>query len=267
MTSLRVLDYAERSGSWNMALDEALLQSVISGRSLPALRFYGWTPSCLSLGYFQKIRDINISRCREEGIDIIRRPTGGRAVLHDRELTYSVVIPAPEGRSGSVLETFRLINEGILQGLESMGVAAVFHRKEKAAGAARENPYCFAAPSQFEILVQGRKAVGSAQMRREGVILQHGSIPLSVDRERIGSLMSRSDRSGDGRIVQAEDLPAGLEELLGRKFELGELVDAITKAFGGRFRCLGVQPERDELEMALRLKEEKYETESWTFRR
>ncbi len=267
MITLRVLDYVEQSGSWQMALDEAVLHSVIGGRALPSLRFYGWTPPCMSLGYFQHSSDINISRCRDEGIDVVRRPTGGRAVLHDRELTYSVVLPVPEGRSGSVLETFRMINTGILHGIRSLGVEATFHRKERAGGAPRENPYCFSAPSQYEILVKGRKVVGAAQMRKDGVLLQHGSIPLSVNRGKIAALLSSVERSAEVAEESAEDRPLGIEEMISRPVDRKKLIEAVIEGFEEHFRCLQGHPGRDELELLQSLRKEKYSNESWTFRR
>jgi len=266
MTTLRVLPYEEQSGSWQMALDEALLCSVISGRSLPALRFYGWNPPCMSVGYFQHISDINISRCREGGIDVVRRPTGGRAVLHDRELAYSVVLHVPDGRSGSVLETFRMINVGILQGIRSLGIEAVFHQNKKAGRAAGDNPYCFSSPSQYEILVEGRKVAGAAQMRRDGVLLQHGSIPLSVDRGKISSLLN-SGRGGSGGPERSGDHLAGIEELLSKPVDVKKLIEAITGGFEEHFRCLQVTPAADELELMQSLRKEKYLSDTWTFRR
>ncbi|MGV8119604.1 MAG: biotin/lipoate A/B protein ligase family protein [Candidatus Xenobiia bacterium LiM19] len=267
MTTLRILPYEEQSGSWQMALDEALLSSVIRGGSLPSLRFYGWNPPCMSIGYFQHISDINISRCMDEGIDVVRRPTGGRAVLHDSEITYSVVLPVPEGRSGSVLETFRMINAGILQGIQSLGVDAVFHRKERAGRAAGENPYCFSSPSQYEILVKGRKVAGAAQMRREGVLLQHGSIPLSVNRGKIASLLNPGKRSAERGPEPAEDQLAGIEELLSAPVDREKLMMAIIGGFEEHFRCLKGYPDRDELELMQSLRKEKYLSDSWTFRR
>src|SRR6266568_985857 len=151
------------SGAWNMAVDEVLLDGVATGTAPPTLRFYEWTPPCLSLGYFQPF-------------DVVRRPTGGRAILHDRELTYSIALPASVlGQDGGVLPSYYRLSLALQDGLRRLGVPATL-APESAGSSAAHGPVCFDRPSAHAILLPGRKLVGSAQMRRGGGLLQHGSI-------------------------------------------------------------------------------------------
>src|SRR5256714_4150073 len=172
----RLLLDSPAAGAWNMAVDEVLLEGVVAGTAPPTLRFYGWTPPCLSLGYFQPFDAVNLDGCRALGVDVVRRPTGGRAILHDRELTYSVVLPASTlGHDGGVLPSYRRLSLALQDGLRRLGVPATL-APESAGRSAAHGAVCFDRPSAPEILLHGRKLVGSAQMRRGGGPLQPGSI-------------------------------------------------------------------------------------------
>src|ERR1700730_5264647 len=165
------------AGGWNMAVDEVLLDGVAEGSAPPTLRFYEWTPPCLSLGYFQPIDVVDVDGCRALGVEVGRRPAGGRAILHDRELTYSVALPASVlGHDGGVLPSYYRLSLALQDGLRRLGVPAVLAPESAASGPTAHGPVCFDRPSAHEILLHGRKLVGSAQMRRGGAILQHGSI-------------------------------------------------------------------------------------------
>src|SRR2546421_12562590 len=160
-------------GAWNMAVDEVLLDGIAAGSAPPTLRFYTWTPACLSLGYFQPFSVVNVEGCRALGIDIVRRPTGGRAILHDRELTYSVALPASVlGHDGGVLPSYYRLSLALQDGLRRLDVPATL-APESAGSSAAHGPVCFDRPSAHEILLDGRKLVGSAQMRRGGGPPQH----------------------------------------------------------------------------------------------
>ncbi len=168
------------TGVRNMAVDEAILGAVSAGLEPPTLRLYGWSPACLSLGYGQRMTDVDCERLAAHGWDVVRRPTGGRAILHADELTYSVALPADHPlAAGSVVESYRRLSGALLAALSSLGASVATERRQKSSVAV--GPVCFDTPSHYEITVEGRKLVGSAQMRRRGGILQHGSLPLTGD--------------------------------------------------------------------------------------
>lgn len=165
-----------------MATDAAIAECARSfGR--PTLRVYHWKPFCISLGYHQKVASIDLDRCVKQGIDVVRRPTGGRAVFHAEEITYAVVLPPDWAEAGSVEAVYRTISEGLILGLQKLGVPAEiakrpldFHTHYRSALAAS----CFSAAARYEIVLNEKKLVGSAQRRFVTGILQHGSI-LSGD--------------------------------------------------------------------------------------
>lgn len=172
-----------------MAVDEALLESMAAPASAPVLRFYQWQPSCLSLGRFQKYDGLESAstavRQGEPGIDWVRRPTGGRAVWHDREITYCAVLRADSlpPHAQSVAGAYRYLSEAFIGGLEALGVQAALapaESKEQRDTALR-TANCFASATRCDFLVDGRKLIGAAQCRRNGVILQHGSLLLDLD--------------------------------------------------------------------------------------
>jgi len=234
----RLLVDAPSSGAWNMAVDEVLLDGVASGLSAPTLRFYQWRPACLSLGYFQPFDVVDVDGCRALGVEIVRRPTGGRAILHDRELTYSVALPASLlGHDGGVLPSYYRLSLALQEGLRRLGVPATLAPESAASGSLEHGPVCFDRPSAHEILLAGRKLVGSAQMRRGGGLLQHGSILIEP---RIGNLRkclmladdSAASSTGEG-WERIEDGVAGLGEV--GVSEPAEIAGAIAGAFAARF--------------------------------
>lgn len=243
----------------NMAVDEAIFVKVAAGKSPPTLRFYTWTPPAVSVGYFQdSFTDIDITACREMGIDVVRRLTGGRAVLHDKELTYSVI--CPEGDllfPDNILGTYKLISSCLVKGLNSLGLDASLAPSAKRR--VKKSPSaCFTLPSHYEITVSGNKLVGSAQRRGDGAFIQHGSILMEFDRERLEMLLPASGGL-DGITSISEHLHIGMaelisslissfEELLGVTFSEGALSDEETALCG---RCV----------------EEKYSLYDWNFRR
>jgi len=228
-----------------MALDEALLEAVRAGQSPPTLRFYGWSPACLSLGAFQPVQAVDAAACRELGIDLVRRPTGGGAVLHDQEVTYSVVLPpAVAGRRPR--ETYLRISLALLRGLDRLGVRAGFapagsHRKSA-------GPSCFARASDFEVLVDGRKVVGSAQVWRSGSLLQHGAVLLEADRALWARLMGQSD-AADGLVGLRELAPGIVPERVVAALAAGFAADFGVRLVPGHWSRAG-------LELAERLERE-----------
>lgn len=169
----------EGPGAWQMALDEAMM-TYVRERRRPILRLYRFSPRALSLGRGQKVEEIYLPGVREIGADLVRRPSGGKAVLHDREVTYAFAAPA-DLFPASVVDSYRMIAGGLLRGIRSLGVEAAFTVPEGQAEALDAN--CFIHPSVYEISVGGKKAIGSAQVRTRGALLQHGAIPLVLDAE------------------------------------------------------------------------------------
>src|SRR2546426_8535464 len=192
----RLLVDAPAAGAWNMAVDEVLLDGVAAGTTPPTLRFYAWTPPCLSLGYFQPFDVVDLDGCRALGVEVVRRPTGGRAILHDRELTYSLALPASMlGQDGGVLPSSHGLSLALQDGRRQLGVPATL-APQSASSSGVHGPACFDRPSAHEILLHGRKLVGSAQMRRGRGVLQHGSILIEPRMDTLLACLHRTDGHG-----------------------------------------------------------------------
>ena len=189
----RFIDAGFNTGSMNMSIDEALLAS-----KQPVLRFYRWKPACLSLGYFQNINQINKKQCKKLGIDIVRRPTGGNAVLHDKELTYSVIIDESLMPS-SIIESYREISKGLIQGLKNLGLNPSMNKNVKKE---QKSAICFNDPSWYEILVNKKKIIGSAQKCIKGKILQHGAVLIDADIEKYCSLFNNCNEEMISKVKQ-----------------------------------------------------------------
>ena len=171
-----------RNGAGNMARDEALLESSLSPGASPTLRLYGWHPPCLSLGYGQRMRSVDAARCRARGWQIVRRPSGGGALLHDDELTYCLLLPSGHPlQQGDIVASYARLRRGLVASLAILGVKADAALAEGAAPrASASEAICYLLPAAQEICLGGRKLMGSAQVRRRGALLQHGSLPLKA---------------------------------------------------------------------------------------
>lgn len=276
--------------AWNMAVDEAITIRHRDGLVPPTLRFYGWEPAAVSIGYFQDLeRSIDREACRRSGVRWVRRITGGRAVFHHREVTYSL-IAAEYLLPKSVSAAYLLVTQGLIRGLSRLGVACELGtggpagRGAAARGVAARgvagpaagksgSAACFDSALRHEVSAGGRKLVGSAQARRGGVVLQHGSLPLSADPGRFCRLLRFPGDSGE------DDRGALREKLAGRATSLAEVLGGepdpvlVRAALAeGLAEALGVRFVRGELssgerETAGRLAEDKYATEDWNARR
>jgi lipoate-protein ligase A len=193
-------------GAWNMAVDEAILEYAGQGKVQPTLRLYAWNPPCLSLGYAQPNNDVDRASLNLYGWQLVRRPTGGRAILHTDELTYSIMGPASEPRlAGSVLESYQRLSRALLAALQSLGINAQATTINDSVTPNNDtNPVCFEAPSYYEITFNGKKLIGSAQARRKEGILQHGTLPLCGDLTRITQVLRYPDK--DARKTAADRL-------------------------------------------------------------
>jgi lipoate-protein ligase A len=234
MNMWRFLDTGPATAAENMAKDEDFLRGAGRAETLPVLRFYTWSPPAVSLGRFQDAeRSVNAEACRRHGIDIVRRITGGRAVLHKDELTYSIVAPVNYGLfPNDVLGTYKVIATGLLAGLRGLGIdAEMVSRSGRHAGMVKsgtQEPACFSSPSWYEILARGRKIIGSAQRRVGGAFLQHGSILIGYDPGLEAEVIPGGGmqdavtcmRTELGREVRLEDVKMAFREGFSRSLEI-----------------------------------------------
>ena len=258
-----------------MALDEALWQNYATqleaGLRPPAiLRFYGWQPAALSLGYSQRAeREVDFEACARLGIDWVRRPTGGRAILHDEgELTYSLVAACDDPRfEGGVLESYRKISGALVEGLARLGVEAELASKDRRGSQNALSAACFDAPSAYEVTWQGRKLIGSAQARQHGVLIQQGTILLSVDVTRLFAVLRSDDRAG--AVAQVSRRLVSIEEARGRAVSFEESQAAFLAAFAAHYAAPLIESEPDETEsgLATRLVAAKYANPVWNMTR
>ena len=265
----RVIIHPPLDGATNMAIDEAIAHAVQAGSSPPTLRFYDWQPATLSLGYAQPFADVDIERLRSRGWGVVRRLTGGRAILHVDELTYSVAVPVSDPRvTGGVVESYRKLSQGLMAGLETLGAAVQSDKAEDEAHRFK-GPVCFEVPSDYEITVNGKKLIGSAQTRRGGgdVVLQHGALPLCGDVTRICEVLAFEDEAArEEARTRVAGRAATLEEALGRAVSFQEAAQAMQEGFA-RALNLKLQPGRlsaAEQAEAARLRAEKYAADEWT---
>lgn len=247
-------------GSWNMAVDEHLFR-LAGSSSRTFLRFYRWERPTASLGYSQEAsRVIDVDLCRTRGIDIVRRMTGGKLVLHDREVTYSVASSDATTFTETLRDSYRLISTALLQGLARMGLSARL-AESSPPDYIRGTMPCFAFPAQDEIEIGGKKIVGSAQKRTGTLFLQHGSIPLEKDE----ALLAAVSRPGES--VESLGMTS-LSEALGRPIDfdaaVGPLVQGFADSFGVSFERFTLAPADREAVRALQAS--KYAAEAWTFR-
>jgi len=256
-------------GAWNMAVDEAIMEAVGAGDSSPTLRLYAWEPACLSLGYGQRVTDVDFTRLMDLEWDIVRRPTGGRAILHTDELTYSLSLPADdELAAGTVVESYQRISLALLDGLMRLGASpCADQRAERVVS----GPVCFETPSHYEITVEGRKLIGSAQMRRKNAILQHGSLPLCGDIARICNALVFSDESArQSAENHVRQRALTLADALGYEVGWNEVADAIVSGFAETFEVDFSQYESAltefEYNRAQQLLSDVYSTSEWTHR-
>ena len=256
-------------GRWNMAADEAILEHVISGDVPPTLRLYGWQPPCLSLGRSQPYSDVDVEALKKHGWELVRRKTGGRAILHTDEITYSIIASSDNRHvSGSLLDSYQHLAQGLLAALKKLG-ANVEINEEKLDADAQKNPVCFESPSAYEITVNGKKLIGSAQARIKDGVLQHGSLPLTGDLARITQALSFPDEIS--RQTAAEKLLARastLESAIGRAVSWGEAKQAFLSGFE---TALDIQFEEanlsvSEIRRIAELVQEKYAHSEWTER-
>lgn len=232
----------------NMALDEAIMEAVRNGESLPTIRFYGWAPSAVSIGVFQGIRnEVNLDVTRQAGVDVIRRQTGGGAVYHDQfgEVTYSIIGPV-EDFSVNIIKSYADICEPIITALKSLGLDVHFEPVN-------------------DILLNEQKISGNAQTRRQGILLQHGTVLYRVEVEKMFSYLNVSEQKISDKLIKSvKKRVTSVSDQL--DIPMKELQIALEKGFSiGQEIEMGDYTEK-ELTRAAQLAEEKYRSEAWNYR-
>lgn len=232
----------------NMAIDEVLLSSRV-----PVLRFYQWEPCAVSIGRYQNLDEIDLEFCINNNIDVVRRITGGKAVLHEKELTYAFIIDK-EMMPRSIIGSYKIISSAIIQGLRVLGLNSEMNSSKIKN---RDNPVCFQEPSFNELTINRKKFIGSAQIRKKGKLLQHGSILTGIDTEKHSSCFKKKPEADDLRKrITYIDIP---EE---------KLKSAIKQGFSGYFNTsLNERSLRNrEISEAKELAIMKYKSEDWHYR-
>jgi len=244
-----IINAEPRTATENMALDYALMRSC----SVPTLRLYSWNPPAVSIGRFQSLKDeIDLDYCKSKGIDFVRRITGGGAVFHDKELTYSICIRENNPFFSSDLhESYKAICNGIIVGLSKIGLSANY------------------APIN-DILVNGKKISGCAQTRKNGVILQHGTLLMEVDVEKMFSFLQvPNEKIKDKMISDVRKRVTSISSELRRKVSKDELIDNIIKGFEEYFKIKFEKSEvsSEEIKLMKKIKKDVFENEGWLYER
>ena len=251
MRPWRLVYLSEYDGYWNMAIDEAMLILRARNRIPNTLRLYVFKPSAVTVGYFQSpMEEVNIDYCKKHGIAIVRRITGGGAVYHDErgEVTYAVVVDERDAPK-DIIESYKFFCGGLVEALRVLGLAAEFRPIN-------------------DILISGRKVSGSAQTRRRGAILQHGTLMYDTDISVLAVVLKVvPEKLKDKGVSKLEERVITVSKALGRKVGRDEVAKAMIKGFS---KALGVDFEegeltREELELAEKLVREKYSLDKWNF--
>jgi lipoate---protein ligase len=251
-TKIRLLTIGKHQGALNMAIDEVLLNKVSTSESLPILKFYGWNPATITIGYFQSLeQEVDAERCKQEGVDIVRRITGGGAVLHENEITYSLIIKEEGIIEKDILKSYEQICKGILNALRKLNLDGKF------------------IPIN-DLIVNGKKFSGNAQSRKKGCVLQHGTILLEVDIKKMFSLLKvPNEKMRDKLITAVEERVTSLSKELNRHVTYEEMQKLLIEGFKEALDIELIPSEltEDEMNEAKTLAEEKYGSQQWNEQR
>jgi len=248
MNEWRLLAIKEDRGAMQMAIDEAILIARYKGHVPNTLRFYTWKPAAVTIGYFQSLAlEVDVLNAENHGIEIVRRYTGGGAVFHDMEITYSLVMPESEA-PGSIAESYKAICKGVVLGLRSLGIVSEFKPIN-------------------DIVARGRKISGSAQTRRNGIILQHGTLLLDTDLNKMFSVLKVPDEKFRDKMIRCAaervtSVRAELNRLVSASDAAEHLASGFEQALG--MRLLHGELTEDEFLEAEKLCVDKYANEKWT---
>lgn len=240
----RIIDYTQNDAALNMAIDEAICESVLGGQR-PTMRFYGWNPSAISIGYFQSLeKEVDLQKCEQLGVEFVRRRTGGGAVYHDTEgeITYSIIAKEENFPKG-IIESYQIICQAIIDSLEKVGIEAQFKPIN-------------------DIVTNGKKISGNAQTRRNGVLLQHGTVLYKVDVDKMFSVLKVSDEKIKDKMISSvkERVTSVYEQ---KQISKDELYRALVFGFSKDKEVEFDGLTQKEIERANELKKEKYSQNRW----
>lgn len=270
MENLRLIIEDKNSAAYNMAADQALLEGLLKGISPPTLRFYQWEKPTVSVGYFQSVKqDLDVFKIKNNGWDIIRRPTGGRAVLHWKEITFCIVF---DSGGKSLWDVFKSVHQVLGKGLQTVGINAAVSR----AGENRDTvnrlktPSCFASPSRYELTVNGKKIAGTAQKQVRGVMLIHGSIPIESTYKELYDVMRFStEKQRKKAYSQGMEKMTSIKDETGRVYSHEELYYHLATAFRNDWRhemSAGEYRAFEKMDIN-RLRCELYENQEWVYKK
>ncbi|MFZ2055750.1 MAG: lipoate--protein ligase family protein [Candidatus Aminicenantales bacterium] len=255
------IDRTPHPGAFNMAVDEYLFRRLDKDPRT-TVRFYRWERPTVSLGYSQRVQEVlDYDYCRRNGVDVVRRITGGKLVLHWREITYSIVSSDTAAFSPILAESYRRISLGLILGLKRMGLQARLAGPPPSSYSRGKMP-CFAYPARDEIEIDGRKIIGSAQKRVGERFLQHGSIPLQGDEGLLDRVSLSRDGSSGLRMISVSE---ALGKEVDSEWAVESLVDGLAEYFKVRFEPLVLEPADEET--VERIQEQRYPNEAWTMGR
>lgn len=263
----RFIPYKKLNAFENMAIDEAIFRENQLIDAAPTLRFYSWSPPSISLGYFQETsKEVDVEACRRYHIDIVRRPTGGKAVLHEHDLTYAVV--AKEHNPlfpPDILGTYRVISGCIADALSELGIKAEMAGDGRASQDELLKASCFSSPSRYELLVKKRKICGSAQVRSRGVFLQHGSILLDFNPVKTCSVLLSRHGDRERHVKQLRESVTSIYEHIGSTVNVAMICHSLKKNFEKKLGIELVQEEMTPEEEVLKtqLMHDKYSNDKW----
>ncbi|MDO9577118.1 MAG: lipoate--protein ligase family protein [Candidatus Cloacimonadales bacterium] len=270
----RILNSGKCGSAENMAIDEAILSGIIKGTSLPTIRFYDWQSSTASCGYNQIAeKEVDFAALQKFGFGFVRRPTGGRLVLHDHEVTYAVIVPISGKLDGNVTESYSEISRALATGLKILGIEVELEKGNLSSAHQRQeaNP-CFASSSRYELAYRNKKIVGSAQVRKSGVLLQHGSILLNYNQSKLANIipgLSEAERNRLSNYLANKTI--AINEILEQPASYEDAVLALTAGFEKTWlfdtfaACKDI--DIDERNEVLRLMNSKYLTDEWNKRK
>jgi lipoate-protein ligase A len=283
MKRWRVIFTGTHDAFFNMALDEALLLSSRKGDSPPVLRLYLWNPPAVSIGYFQSAeRTVDFEKCKIRGIQVVRRITGGRAVLHQNEITYSVCASGDHFTQlgENTIQTYRRLSLALLEALLVLGINGEWVKPSRGKGSsschATFSTPCFVSHSRYEITVDGKKLIGSAQRRfshrsdkgKKDSFIQHGSILTGNGKHDLADLLPDESPKKEVKL-NLDEKATNVERILKRRVKPKEMVSALKSGFEKVFACQMEESDisEEELKVTLSLKEQKYVSEKWNLMR
>lgn len=255
-----IIEKTPQKGSWNMAVDEFMFQSL-GEEAATYLRFYMWNKPTVSIGYSQKAaKVVNLDFCRKRGIDVVRRITGGKLVLHHKEVTYSVCSSDTDIFSQKLMDSYRLISEALNRGLLKMGIESHLAKNTPSKYIRRTLP-CFSHPARDEIEMEGKKIIGSAQKRTGKKFLQHGSIPIEKEETLLKSVSLLDQKES---VIKMTSLSEALDKIVDFDWAVDHFISGISEYFGVRFYSRVFST--TEKNAIRKIKKGRYDNPDWTYK-